>query len=126
MENNRGLVIALAVLVAVLLLTPMLGSGMMGPGMMWGWWGGQPGNVPTGVSGWIWGLAMGLGMLGMLAFWGALIVGVALIFRALLGGQSGQARSGQEAPLEILQRRYAAGEITREQFEEMRRVLEQR
>lgn len=126
MESNRGLLIALAVLVVVLLLAPMLGGGMMGPGMMWGWGNVPPGNVPTGMSGWIWGLAMGLGMLGMLAFWGAIIVGVALLFRALLGGTPPQERPGHETALEMLRRRYAAGEITREQYDEMRRVLEQR
>jgi uncharacterized membrane protein len=34
--------------------------------------------------------------------------------------------SAGEAPLEILRRRYAGGEITKEQFDEMRRTLDQR
>jgi putative membrane protein len=31
---------------------------------------------------------------------------------------------GNESPLDILKRRYASGEITREQFEQMRRDIE--
>ncbi len=38
-------------------------------------------------------------------------------------GPDRQAGGGTERPLDILQRRYAAGEITREQYEEMRRDL---
>lgn len=34
-------------------------------------------------------------------------------------------RSGDESPLEILKKRFARGEITREEYEESRRVLEQ-
>ena len=37
--------------------------------------------------------------------------------------QSGPARTGQ-TPLEILQARYARGEISREEYEQMRRDLE--
>ena len=64
---------------------------------------------------------MGLGGLAMLAFWAAVVVGIILLVRALSGDH---ARSGHESALDVLKRRYAAGELNREQFEDMRRSLE--
>jgi putative membrane protein len=121
--QQRGLWVVLAVLVLIVLAVPLLGGGMMGwgmmgPGMMGGW-GGQ--GAPGG--GWGWGLAMALGGLAMLAFWGALIVGVVLAIRAFTGG-GGSPEPRGDAALDILKRRYGAGELTLEQYEEMRRVLE--
>lgn len=69
----------------------------------------------------MWGFGMWLGGLAMLVFWGALIVGAVLVVR-LLGGLPG--RDGRTSPLDILKRRYASGEITREQYEQMRKDLE--
>ncbi len=51
----------------------MMGAGVVGPGMM-GW--RVTGGAATTGNGWVWGLGMGLGGIMMLAFWGALIVGV--------------------------------------------------
>jgi putative membrane protein len=75
-------------------------------------------------------------MMGMMLIWpvlllviGALLVaGVVWAVQLLSRGGSPSVglRSAGEAPLEILQRRYAGGEITKEQFEEMRRTLGQR
>ena len=69
---------------------------------------------------WMWG-AWGLGMMVMmLVFWGLVIAGLVVGIRWLVshGGGSGPARA-----LEILRERYARGEITREQFETMKRDL---
>jgi len=63
----------------------------------------------------------------MLLFFAALVVGLILIVRALLGYQSRSPYSSQSAPpvgrgytaptaLEILEQRYAKGEIEREEF----------
>ena len=65
---------------------------------------------------------MGLGGLVMLTFWGALIVGIVLLVRSL--GVTGGPLP-HSTPLDTLKRRYAAGEITREQYEQMRKDLEQ-
>lgn len=119
MDNaNRGVLIVLGILVMVVLAVPVLGGGMMGPGMMWG--GG-----PAAAGGWTWGLGMGLGWLMMLAFWGALIVGVVALVR-WLGGTADRSRSpaAAESALDILKRRYAAGELTAEQYQQMKEVLE--
>jgi putative membrane protein len=54
--------------------------------------------------GWIW----------MLVIVAAIVAGAVLIARAAAGRQS-------ETPVEILRKRYAAGELTKEQFEQMKR-----
>ncbi|MBI3970528.1 MAG: SHOCT domain-containing protein [Chloroflexi bacterium] len=108
-----------------------VGWGMMGPWMMGG--SGAAGG-PANVGGWTWTAAMLLGWLSMLAFWGALIVGAILLVRWFAGaaGRSGEANGaagaagrGGDTALEILRRRYAAGEITQDEFERMRQVLAQ-
>lgn len=59
---------------------------------------------------------------------GVLVVagGVALAWFVIEAARSTPGAAGAaETPLEILKRRYAQGEITREQYEEMKRDLEQ-
>jgi putative membrane protein len=146
-ERDRGtrtLLIVLLVLVLVALAAPLLsggmmggmglpGWGMMGPGMMGGYGGapGGPGASVASAGGWMWGAGMALGWLAMLAFWGALAVGVVGLVRWLTasGGRSGTASgpgatAGGESALDILRRRLAVGEITEEEFERLRRVVE--
>lgn len=120
--GSRTILIVLGVLVLVVVIIPLVGGGMMGPGSMM--WGFGPQGGPPGAGGWAWGLAMGLGWLTMLAFWGALIAGVVLLIRWLSGTTAGSAGPGRESALDILKRRYAAGEITLEEYERMRRDLE--
>jgi len=67
--------------------------------------------------GW-WG--MGLGMLIMIVFWVGLIALVTWIILKLV--RSGQQPSSQ-TPLEIAKTRYAKGEITKEQFEQIKKDL---
>ncbi len=71
----------------------------------------------------------GLGMVLMVLFWVAVIGGAIWLVAALVRGNQGMGASGTgsgtgaQAPLDILQTRYAKGEITQEQFEEMKRTL---
>ncbi len=79
---------------------------------MW-WWGLE--------FGWVW---MIFGGLMMLVFWGGLIALIVLAVRSLSGPR--QRPAGPcESPLEILQRRYAAGEISKAEYEEMRGTLQE-
>lgn len=58
--------------------------------------------------------------IGMLLFWGALILLPVLIVKGLF--QSSQARAKNQTvdtPKQILEQRYARGEITREQYQLM-------
>ncbi len=77
--------------------------------MMFGYGYGGPG-------GWLW-------MLGGLV----LMVGIVLLVVWALGGTQRQWRDdARPTPLEILRERYARGEITHEEFEQSRQILERR
>ena len=65
--------------------------------------------------GWGW---LGLGVLHMVVFW-ALVI---LLFAALLKSLGGATLGGASA-MDILKARYAKGELTREQFESLKRDL---
>ena len=58
----------------------------------------------------------------MLVFWVAVIVGIVFLVKWIVD-QSRTNQRRDESPLEILKRRYAAGEITKEEFEEKKRDL---
>jgi uncharacterized membrane protein len=123
-KGSCGLVILLVVLVVIFLVGPLIGGGVMGLGAMWGY--GPRGGSP-GAGGWAWGLAMGLGTLSMLVFWGALIVGAVLLALWFGGATSGSDGGAEGDPaLDVLQRRCASGEISREEYEEQPRVLSKR
>ena len=64
------------------------------------------------------GWGMGFGWIFMILFWVVVIVGVVYIVQAISrrAGQSGP----EENPLDILKKRYAKGEITKEEFERMK------
>ncbi|HWP58468.1 MAG TPA: SHOCT domain-containing protein [Candidatus Acidoferrales bacterium] len=66
---------------------------------------------------WGWGLGM---FFMMLLFWGLVIVGLVLGIRWLIS-QGKESRS--DSALEILRRRYARGEIDKEEFETKKRDL---
>jgi putative membrane protein len=121
-NRNRVLWIGLGVIALLALLSwsggmwwahPMVGP-MVGYGI----------GHPFGFAPWL----IGFGIIG--GFMRLLIFGAILFFMVrLLRGRSMSARYDEfgrrdTAALEILNRRYASGEISREQYEEMRRTLE--
>lgn len=60
-------------------------------------------------------------MIWMVLFWGAVIVGAVWLAR---GGPSGQPRAERrETPLEILERRFAEGDISADEYQERREVM---
>ena len=70
-----------------------------------------------GDVGWGWMLSM---MVMMVLIWGAIIFVVVWLVR---GAFSGQQRGRNESPLEILERRFAEGDISREDYEARREAL---
>lgn len=76
----------------------------MGDG--WGWWM---------IFGWIW-------MIGLIA---VVVWAVTSLTRTGTGREPARWQKTKETSLEILERRYAAGELSDEQFERMRRQLRQ-
>ncbi|MDA0735366.1 MAG: SHOCT domain-containing protein [Chloroflexi bacterium] len=74
------------------------------------WWWHQQDFGWWMLFGWMW----------MALIWGLIIVGIVWVVRSLT--RSGNKTSGED-PLEIARRRYAAGELTREEYEEMTSLL---
>jgi len=115
--SGRDIGIVALVVVGILILLPVLGGmGMMGgwgmgPGMMGPWAGGR------------WGWGGGMHLLGGL-FWLLILVGIVLLITSALRHQGAAPAGGaQEAPLDILKRRLAKGEITREEYDALKKEL---
>lgn len=115
--NRRLLVVALASL-AVLVLIPVLGVGLFGPGgtMGGGMTGGPMGGYMYDGGGGIWWMAV-LGVLWPLAFLALLGAGGALVYRIATDG-------GDDAFAE-LRAAYARGDLSDEEFESRRERLEE-
>ena len=75
---------------------------------------------PMGDGGSWW---MAMGWLGMAGFWGLIIWAVYALMTRLPHKSSDQDSPHKPTALEILERRYARGDIGVERFEEMRRRL---
>jgi putative membrane protein len=111
--QGRDAAIIIGVTVLIVLAFGLLGGGMMGGGVM------GPGMMNWGGVG-IWWIAM-------LLFWGLVIAGIVMLVVWLVRqttstGASSVARGSRAQ--DILRERYARGDITREQFEQMRQDIE--
>ena len=115
-DDNRTLLVTLLAVLLVLVLIPVLimpllmGGGLMLGGMMGGWNG----------SGMTWGA--GAGMLGVwvLAIAGLIALGTWVLRRLPASGSPDTTKAD---PLAILKQRYARGELSRDQYEQMKRDL---
>lgn len=67
-----------------------------------------------------WMPMMGFGLLSMVLFWAVLIFGGVFVARWLIGQGFGHR---EDSALEILKKRYARGEINKQEFEERKRDL---
>ena len=77
--------------------------------MMWWDWGN-------------WGWGMGLMMFLGVLFWGAIIALIVWVV-VRLTGRGTASGGGKQNPLDIARERYARGEITREQYEQLKKDL---
>lgn len=75
---------------------------------------------------WGWG-HMIFGTLAMLAFWGGLIVFIVFLVRWLGGGSTfrHEPPTQRRTAIEILQERFAKGEIDKQEYEEKKRLLKE-
>jgi putative membrane protein len=118
-KTAKGLLIAggviLALLVVGLVVWGFVGTGSgyyyrgwMGPGMMGGFggWGG-------------WGIMA----IAMLVFWGLVIWGIIALARSGDHHHQVDSSRGNDSALEILKRRYASGEITKDEYEQKKKDL---
>jgi putative membrane protein len=86
-------------------------------------WGGSGWRMGPGMG---WGYGMGgFGSIIMIVFWIAVIVGIIFLVRWLVisTGGSGRLARSEDSALEILKRRYARGEINKEEFQEKKKDL---
>lgn len=98
----------------------VVASSWMTPGLAWAQ---RPYEWESGTHPmwWMWG-AWGFGMmLIMLVFWGVVIVGLVLGIRWFLK-QGREQRS--DSALEILRQRYARGELSKDDFERMKKDIQ--
>ncbi len=75
--------------------------------MMWGYDGFGFGGAGMGI--------------GMLLFWGLIILGIVMLARGL--GGTGESSARGKTPLDILRERYARGEIDKSEFQQRRSDL---
>ncbi len=113
-KNIKTALIIGGVIIAIVIVVPLVfggifgwqngGWGMMGPGIMGGF-------------GWGW-----LMPIFMILFWGLVIWGIVALVRGLSGSR-GSDSSKADSALEVLKRRYARGEINKEEYEEKKKDL---
>lgn len=126
-RTTRNILIVIAVIVVIVLALPAAvlafllpisvtsGPGMplIGPmdGQFFGALGGR-------------GIAIVITIIAVMAlFWIAVIVGIVLLVRWAARSAGGAAPSHREEALEILRRRYAAGEIDKEEYEQKKKDI---
>lgn len=116
MNNTTKTVLIIAGILLALMIVPSLiwggasggyGGGMMGPGMMGGF----------GVLGWF-------GPILMVLFWVLVVWGiVALIRGANWSGRPDSTPTPPDSAIDVLKKRYARGEINKQEFEEKKKDL---
>jgi putative membrane protein len=114
-KGNRLFLIIGGTVLAIFLTVTIIGGflfrsgyvtsrwGMMGPGMMHGYGGG-----------WFMGILM-------VIFWGLIVWGIIALVRHF--SRSAQRYDQGNSALEILKRRYAQGEINKDEYEEKKQTL---
>ena len=74
---------------------------------MWDW--------SSGISWW-----MGFGVIWMILFWGAVIALIVWAIKRFTGSSTSKRKND---PLDIARERYARGDITKEEFDQIRKTL---
>ena len=107
----------IAFILILAVLFPLAGNGLAQ-------WRGYGGHMGPGMMGWGYGTGW-VGMILMAAFWIAVIVGIIFLIRwvVISTGTGGRGARSEESALEILKRRYARGEINKQEFEEKKKDL---
>jgi putative membrane protein len=69
-----------------------------------------------------WGVGFGFGWLLMILFWVLVILGIVYLMKGIAG--SAKKREQEETALDVLKKRYAKGEINKEEFEEKKKDIQ--
>jgi putative membrane protein len=96
---------------------------LSGPNIVFAQWRGPAGwDMGPGMMGW--GILAWFGPIMMVIFWIAIILAVIFFIRWLIFSARGSGASkSEDSALDILKKRYARGEINREEFEEKKKDL---
>ena len=76
-----------------------------------------------GEAGYGWGWGMGLGMISMVLFWVLVILGIVVLVRYVGGSSASSGPPPSKTALDLLNERYARGEIDKQDYEERKRDL---
>ena len=115
-QNLKTVLIVGGIILVALIVLPLVfglvsgwqggtGYGMMGPWMMGGFGGG-----------WFMPIIM-------IVFWGLVIWGIVALARGVASPSNSGSPNQADSALEILKRRYARGEITKQEYEERKKDL---
>lgn len=113
-KDVKIVVIIGSIVAAILIVVPLVWGGPSG-------WSGGWGMMGPGMMG-SFGIMGGLMGVGMVLFWGLVIWGIVALARGGVQTNNGSFSQGDSA-LEILKRRYARGEITKQEYEERKKDL---
>ncbi len=115
----------IGIVIAVLIGIGLLAGGFLLSRSGWGLFGYGPGMM-DGNFGFGMMNGFGFGSLFMILFWGVVIALGVWLISGLVSRTSSQPPTSlppADSALDILKKRYARGEITKEQYEQMRRDL---
>ncbi len=74
-----------------------------------------------GMYGWNMGWGMGFGWIYMILFWAGIVAGIVFLVKWISSQSQSNPKQGfSETPMEIVEKRYAAGEISEKEFRNMR------
>ncbi len=108
-RNAKTALIIGGVIIAILIIVPSV------VGAIWGWGGNGWGMM--GGFGWMW-----LMPIFFILFWGLVIWGIVALVRGSSGSRGSDSPAADSA-LEVLKKRYARGEIDKEEYEEKKKDL---
>ncbi len=108
----KTILIIVIVILALSILPMIFGWGMMGGGMMGSGRGG-------------WGIGGGFGWIFGLLFMAALVGGIVWLVTFISSSGASPSTIQEESALDILKKRYAKGEINKQEFEDKKKDLSQ-
>ncbi len=115
MDKNVKMALVIGGIIVAALIILSLVFGLISGGQSGGW--GMMGPGMIGGFSWMWFMPIFF-----IIFWGLVIWGIVALVRGLSGSR-GSDSSKADSALEVLKKRYARGEIDKEEYEEKKRDL---